>query len=167
MNKNQKMMSDSVSEALILLDDMRKKAQTSSNSYYKIERIEQAMDYLINNPSKQGDPKLLVRDFMGSAGSKIRNRINVIKEASNLAGISSLMTIQQEVNDSINYLTLEIIDEITALSLKEKDKSILIELAQGKDVEDLTEYYKTTVTATRTRISKARASYKNKVGVAI
>jgi len=167
MNKNQEVMSNSVSEALILLDEMRKKAQTSSNSYYKIERIEQAMDYLLNNPSKQGDPKLLVRDSMGSSGSKIRNRINVIKEASNLAGVSSLMTVQQKVDDSINYLTLEIIDEITSLSLKEKEKDILIELALGKDVEDLAEYYKTTVTATRTRISKARASYKSKVGVAI
>ncbi|MFD6508004.1 hypothetical protein [Bacillus sp. NPDC060175] len=167
MNKKQTVSSNSVNKALILLDKMRKRAKNSYNSYYQVERIEQAMDYLLNNPSKQGDPKTLVRDVMGSAGSKIRNRIEVVKKAGELAGVSSPMAMPQQANDSIHYVVIETINEINNLPIKPKEKKILTELTQGKDTEDLAEQYKTTVTAVRTRISKARTAYKIAVGVAI
>ncbi|PFH89283.1 hypothetical protein [Bacillus cereus] len=167
MNKKQTVSSNSVNEALILLDKMRKKAKNAYNSYYQVERIEQAMDYLLNNPTKQGDPKTLVRDVMGSAGAKIRNRINVVKKAGELVGVSSPMAIPQQVNDSIHYVVMETINEISNLSIKPKEKKILMELTMGNTTEDLAEKNKTTVKAMRTRISKARKVYKIAVGVAI
>lgn len=167
MNNNQTKMSNSVIEALILLDKMRVKAQKSSNSYYQVERIEQAMDYLLNNPKKQGEPKTIIRDVMGSAGSKIRDRINIIKKASELAGISSPMTIQQDVNDHISYFKLELIDEITHSLIKNQEKKLLIELASEKDAVDLSEKYNTSIKTMRTRISKARSTYKKEIGLAI
>lgn len=158
-------MSNDVVDALILLDNMRAKSLKSSSGYYQVERIEQAMDYLLNTPLKQGNPKTIVRDVLGSAGSKIRNRINVIKEASEMAGISSLV-INQTINDHENF-KLEVTDEISRTALNEQAKVVLIELASGKDAVDLAEYYNISVEAMRTRVSKARKAYKKELGLVI
>ncbi|WP_439846980.1 hypothetical protein [Bacillus subtilis] len=166
MNKNYLQMSNDVVDALILLDNMRAKALKSSSGYYRVERIEQAMDYLLNTPLKQGNPKTIVRDVLGSAGSKIRNRINVIKEASEMAGISSPLVINQTTNDHENF-KLEVTDEISRIALNEQAKVILMELASGKDAVDLAEYYNTSVEVMRTRVSKARKAYKKELGLAV
>ncbi|MEX3624177.1 hypothetical protein [Viridibacillus arvi] len=154
----------SVDEALILLDGMRRRANKSFNSFYLIERIEQAMDYVLNNPTKQGDPRIIVRDQIGSAGKKIRSRINAIKEASEIAGISSPTAIRLDSDDNINHLELEISDEVNKSSLNNQTKNILLCLVLGKEAEDMAEELTTSVTAMRTRISKARKAYKKVAG---
>src|SRR5690606_1270937 len=145
---------------------MRVRAGKYSNSFYQVERIEQAMDYIINNPAKQGDSKTIVRDVMGSAGSKIRNRINVIKEASTLAGLSSPVTVQQTVTNDFDHLTIEIIDEIERTELNSQTKEVIIGLVSGKDAEELAAVFECNVLAMRTRISKAKTVYRTKVGFA-
>lgn len=159
-------MSHDVVDALILLDNMRAKALKSTSGSYRIERIEQAMDYLLNTPLKQGNPKTIVRDVLGSAGSKIRNRINVIKEASEMAGIASLLVTNQTTNDYENF-KLEVTDEISRTALNKQIKAVLVELASGKDAVDLAEGYNTSVKAMRTRVSKARKAYKKELGLAL
>lgn len=159
-------MSNDVVDALILLDNMRGKALISTSGYYRVERIEQAMDYLLNTPLKQGNPKTIVRDVLGSAGSKIRNRINVIKEASEMAGISSPLVINQTTTDHENF-KLEVTDEISRTALNEQAKVVLMELASGKDAVDLAEYYNISVEAMRTRVSKSRKACKKELGLAV
>lgn len=166
MKKNGQAMSEDVVNALILLDKMRVRAEKYSNSFYQVERIEQAMDYIINNPVKQGDPKTIVRDVMGSAGTKIRNRINVIKEASTLAGVSSPVKMQQNVTNDVEHLTIEVIDEIERNELNSQTTDILVGLVTGKDAVELAIVYKCNVSAMRTRISKAKTTYRKKVGFA-
>ncbi|MEY8735574.1 hypothetical protein AB9M92_25890 [Peribacillus frigoritolerans] len=167
MKENVSQFSNDVIDALILLDNMRIKAGKSSTGYYRVERIEQAMDYLLNTPSKQGDPKTIVRDVLGSAGSKIRNRINVIKEAGTLAGVSSPLAIQQNIDDEESHMTLEVMDEISRTSLNGQTKEILLGLASGKEAADLAVVFESNVKAMRTRISKARTAYQKEVGLAV
>lgn len=158
-------MSNDVVEALILLDKMRVKF--SSTRYYQVERIEQAMDYLLNTPNKEGDPRIIVRDVLGSAGSKIRNRINVIKEAGTLAGVSSPLAIQQINDDKESHLYLEAVDAIIRTSLNGQIKDILLGLASGKEASNLAGVFECNVKAMRTRISKARRAYQKEVGLTI
>ncbi|MCI4251563.1 hypothetical protein MRP26_21830 [Bacillus sp. CCB-MMP212] len=77
------------------------------------------------------------------------------------------MAIPQQVNDSIHYVIMETINEISNLLIKPKEKKILTELTLGNTTEDWAEQHKTTVKAMRIRISKAKKVYKIAVGVAI
>src|SRR5690606_7022992 len=110
----------------------------------------------------QGDPKTIVRDVMGSAGAKIRNRINVIKEAGTLAALSSPVTVKQIVTNDFDHLTIEVIDEIKRTELNNQTKEVLVGLVSGKDTEELAAIFECNVLAMRTRISKAKTVYRMK-----
>ncbi|MFD1175363.1 sigma factor-like helix-turn-helix DNA-binding protein [Paenibacillus puldeungensis] len=160
-------MSQSVIEAYQILNRMRDKAVSYSIGSYRLERIEQALDYLLNSPQKEGDPKTIVRDVLGSAGSKIRNRINLLKAESVKAGFSSPISLDLVVDNSLEQIRLELLDELDRSSLDSKSTAILRACFFDYSTEQLAKSENVTVATMRTRISRARTKYLKVKGVAV
>jgi hypothetical protein len=152
-------MSQSVSEAYLLLNRMRDNAERFGRGFYWIERIEQAIDYLLNDPGKVGPPRILVRDVMGNAGVKLRYRINLLKETAELAGLTSIVTMSLEGDSSIEHLRLEILDEIEHSPIDQATKDILVSLYHDKCADELANEEKVSLGTMTTRICRARSKF--------
>lgn len=160
-------MSQSVIEAYQILNRMRDNAVRYGIGSYRLERIEQALDYLLNSPKKEGDPKTIVRDVLGSAGSKIRSRINLLKEESVKAGIISPVSLDLVVDNSFEQIRLELLDELERSMLDSKSRAILRACFFNYSTEELAEFENVTVPTMRTKISRARTKYLKVRGVAV
>lgn len=152
-------MSKSICEAFEILNKMRDNAERYGKGSYFIERIEQAMDYLLNDPTKVGIPRILVRDAMGNAGVKIRHRINILNKTTELAGVDSIVTMSLEENSNLEHQLLETLDEIQRATVDEHDKVILLSLCYDKSTKELAEEQKVSVGTMTTRISRARTKF--------
>lgn len=146
---------------------MRDQAAKYGNGSYRMERIEQAMDYLLNSPDKEGDPKVIVRDLMGGAGSKIRNRINLLKEKSELTGIYSPISLVTTEKNDLEHLQIEFIDTVERSPLDDNTKDILKALCFEYSTEALATQASVSVGTMRTRVSRARNKCREVLGVAL
>ncbi|MGE7616092.1 hypothetical protein [Paenibacillus sp. FSL P2-0121] len=155
--KNQ--MSQSVIDAYLLLNRMRDNAIKYDKGSYKLERIEQALDYLLQKPEKEGDPKVIVRDLMGSAGKKIRGRINLLKEKAELAGLDTPIKLKVSVDNSFDHKKFELMDELYNSQLNKSEKSIIKDLYFDYNTEEMAARDNVPIGTMRTRVSRARFKY--------
>ncbi|OWA34248.1 hypothetical protein B9G55_18180 [Saccharibacillus sp. O16] len=154
-------MSPSVIDAYQLLMGMHDRATKSGKSSYHLDRIEQAMDYLLNKPLKVGDPQKMVRDLMGGAGTKLRGRIQSTQRIAEFAensvpGILPAETINQE----FDYLRIEFEDIVSRLDLSEKFRRVLLHLSEEGNAKTLSDRTRVSLKTARKDISNARRAYK-------
>ncbi|MCA0174571.1 hypothetical protein [Bacillus sp. RAR_GA_16] len=153
-------MSKDVIASLELLNEMRKKESMYGKGSYGMDRIELALDYVLNKPEKTGCPKQIVNNAMGSAGKQLRSRMKLHETLSTKAGINSIACIEPELTDELEVRRFELVDEIQKASLNNLTKAILSSLSSEGGAQRLSDEHQLPIKQMRTKISRARAEYK-------
>ncbi|MGX1826713.1 hypothetical protein ACWIE6_00550 [Paenibacillus taichungensis] len=155
-------MSPSVVEAYVILMEMLTQATKQGSSCYRIDRIEQAMDYLLNKPDKVGDPQIMVRNLMGGAGTKLRSRIKATEKIARMAEDSMPgIFLQGAVTHEFEYLRIEFEDIVSRSDLREKMKFVLRHLSSESGANELAEKSNISLGTARKNISNARKCFKS------
>ncbi len=147
-------MTNDVSNAILLL---HKKMDQNGRKIHEIEACDIALDYFVRNPTKEGNPFILVKFAMLNAYKKINNRSKIIMQCRK----SDYLELAEynkkfSTNDLVNILTVEFNDFIMRLKLNDVDKLIANLLLNGWDSRSIAEILNWSVSRTRVRISRIR-----------
>ena len=134
------------------------------SSPYLTERTDRALDSLLRNPSKSGNPHHLVRNTLSDARKILHRR----------SEICSFIRIQTYDDDSGNDNSIETIadfhcdrsetilqyeDWLERASLEEKDKIIFKLLLRGDKSQEVAKKLGITILQARVQISRAKARW--------
>lgn len=138
--------------------------QGLSNRYfacdpYKTDCIDLALDAILRNPDKKGDPSCLVRNALGDARKTMRRhyRIHPIEPFGDEESYSRFVEDAPDKSHFNSQSRIDIIDWINNLPLGLIDKSILRILTCGGDAIDVATRHHFTYSQAQVRVSRAKA----------
>lgn len=141
------MMSDAVLDAVCQLQD--RSLRTCDT--YALERIERALDELLRKPHEDAPVPYLLRSALGHAYETIERRKAIARQCELNAEGREAAFVEGA------YDVVEVAVWVCGQSgLREQDRALLLQLAQGHDSETLAEKMDIPVTRMRERISRCR-----------
>ncbi len=116
---------------------------------YHQELCDRAIDDLLNNQHRQGEPAKLANCAMGNARKVLVGREKFWVHCPDIMDYAPS-------NDSYEHLVMEIKDFIEKSNLNPGDKEVLVHLLEGFEAEDIASLLSTSVKNARVRISRSR-----------
>ncbi|MGE5483447.1 MAG: hypothetical protein ACM3X4_00325 [Ignavibacteriales bacterium] len=138
------------------IEIVQKKSLASCSNGF-LERCDLALDSLVRNPDRTGDPRHLARNALADARKKLRVReqkcgLGLLEDVTTLV----LKNPKYSVSDEIPLAEIHVADFLERSGLDPKDKSILAMLYQGASSDSIASRYEVSVQNARVWISRAR-----------
>lgn len=140
-----------------------KNSQFFTSSPYWTERIDRAINSLLNTPGHIGYPPNIVRNALSDAGKNLRRRQELLpivdikevdKDGTPIHRKVELIP-DPSAQSTINYVELELwLDQIC---LSPTDRAILQILLQGGEAEEVRKHFNISLPQARVRVSRVRS----------
>jgi hypothetical protein len=130
-----------------------------SRDHWRTEQAEEALNLLLAQPERQGDPKYLVRNALADARKKLSRRAEIL----NLHG-SEIDWLEEETSDDFAGLLIETTDFLTHC-LDPADRALLELACCGEAADAIATRFGLPIARVREELSRARARARGAAGL--
>jgi len=140
-------MNDNVTKAVMRL---QARLDRTSNPW-RAEQAEEALNILLSQPDRDGDPQHLMRNALADASKKLKRRTKILAEYTNMVQVLS-----DQASDGFGILLVEVTDLVNR-GLSAADQALLGLFLDGAEANEIANDLQLPVARVRERLSRTRA----------
>jgi hypothetical protein len=121
-----------------------------SNNYWRAEQAEEALNILLLQPERQGNPRYLARNALADAAKKLKRRAAQTSDPELAPD-----WIKNQVTDGLEFLLIETAD-LLSRRLNPRDRALLAQAYRGISLDEMAQSLRLPIARIRERLSRAR-----------